>query len=87
MRIMRNAHTLFYFSGLSYEENSLLCSLDKDGRPDHCGYACEEPKGDDTFYNKEGLSGDLEAFAGIKFCEKGCPVPFPGRNLVRKEIH
>lgn len=72
----------YCFPGLSYEEKSLMCHIDDDGRPDHCGYGCEEPKTTNTFYNNKGLPDTFSEFAELKFCEGGCTVPFPGiQNL------
>ncbi|GMH44219.1 hypothetical protein BSKO_12153 [Bryopsis sp. KO-2023] len=63
-------------TGLSYEEESLICSLDSDLRPEQCGYGCKEPrmefpKGVETYYKNP-------AYGEIEFCKGGCPVPFPG---------
>jgi len=52
--------------GLSWQEDSVLCDLNQHHRPEQCGYGCEEP--DDPLYDRDEL----------KYCEKGCPIPFDG---------
>ncbi|GMH32806.1 hypothetical protein BSKO_00640 [Bryopsis sp. KO-2023] len=57
-------------NGLSWEDRSLLCTLDDNLRPDNCGYGCGEPK--------TKINGVATLYDAREFCSEGCQIPFPG---------
>lgn len=63
-------------NGLSWSERSILCTLDKNLRPNNCGYACEKPK--DEIDGTKTLYGRWEDEKDLEFCTDGCQIPFPG---------
>lgn len=62
-------------TGLDWEDRSLMCSLDKNLRPQDCGYGCGTPK---KSVGNEATLYALQKDVGKEFCSEGCQVPFPG---------
>ena len=50
--------------GLAWNLGSLMCTLESNGEPAKCGFACE------TFRSNDALEGDV--------CQDGCEIPTPG---------
>lgn len=61
--------------GLSWEDRSIMCTVNDNLRPDTCGFGCGTPER--AFENVATLYGDRNA-DGLAFCQEGCQAPFPG---------
>nr|CAI99406.1 P-type ATPase [Flabellia petiolata] len=63
--------------GLSWEDRSIMCTVNDNLRPNECGYGCATPK--KSFDGSSTLYGERNA-VNLAFCEEGCQVPFPGTS-------
>jgi len=52
--------------GMPWSQYSLICTYDSAGKPDRCGYGCEDPEWIDDSHDDD------------EYCGGGCKIPFAG---------